>query len=113
MAENPIANATDTLPDAPARARSRTRIRTPAPAARPTRDLPRLGPGYWRLWTADGLSNLADGLVKVTLPLLVLTRTHSPALIAGLPLAFSLPWLLFALPAGATVDRIDRRRALI
>jgi MFS family permease len=72
-----------------------------------------LGRDFWRLWTADGVSNLADGILKVALPLVALTYTRSPALIAGLAFAFTLPWLLFALPAGALVDRVDRRRAMI
>jgi MFS family permease len=72
-----------------------------------------LGADYWRLWTSSGLSNLADGILKVGLPLVALTYTRSPALIAGLPFAFTLPWLLFALPAGALSDRFDRRRAMV
>ena len=28
-----------------------------------------LGADYWRLWTSSGLSNLADGILKVGLPL--------------------------------------------
>ena len=74
---------------------------------------PMLGADYWRLWTSSGLSNLADGILKVGLPLVALTYTRSPALIAGLPFAFTLPWLLFALPAGALSDRLDRRRAMV
>jgi MFS family permease len=72
-----------------------------------------LGSAYWRLWTAAGLSSLADGVLKVALPLIAVGYTRSPALIAGLAFAFSLPWLLFALPAGALVDRLDRRRAML
>jgi MFS family permease len=72
-----------------------------------------LGSTYWRLWTAAGLSSLADGVLKVALPLVAVGYTRSPALIAGLAFAFSLPWLLFALPAGALVDRLDRRRAML
>jgi MFS family permease len=72
-----------------------------------------LGGTYWRLWTAAGLSSLADGVLKVALPLLAVGYTRSPALVAGLAFAFSLPWLLFALPAGALVDRLDRRRAML
>ncbi|MGW4525220.1 MFS transporter [Amycolatopsis sp. NPDC004378] len=68
---------------------------------------------FWRLWTAAGLSSLADGVLKVALPLIAVGYTRSPALIAGLAFAFSLPWLLFALPAGAVVDRLDRRRAML
>jgi len=72
-----------------------------------------LGSGFWRLWTSAGLSDLADGIVKVALPLVAIGFTRSPALIAGLAFAFTLPWLLFALPAGALADRLDRRRAML
>lgn len=65
------------------------------------------------LLSAAGLSNLADGVLKVALPLAAVGLTRSPTQVAGLTLAFTLPWLLFALPAGAVVDRIDRRRAML
>lgn len=68
---------------------------------------------FWRLWSAAGLSSLADGVLKVALPLVAVGYTREPALIAGLAFAFSLPWLLLALPAGALVDRLDRRRAML
>jgi len=74
---------------------------------------PGLGTAYWRLWISAGLSNLADGVVKVALPLVAIGFTRSPVLIAGLTFAFGLPWLLFALPAGALVDRVDRRRVML
>lgn len=79
-----------------------------APAARRP-----LGAGYWRLWTSSGLSNLADGIFKVALPLVAIRFTRSPTLIAGLTFALTLPWLLFALQAGALADRFDRRRAML
>jgi MFS family permease len=71
-----------------------------------------LGANYRKLWTASGFSNLADGVFQVALPLLALTITRSPALIAGVALAGRLPWLLFALQAGALADRLDRRRTM-
>lgn len=74
---------------------------------------PGLGSGYWRLWTSSGLSNLADGTVKVALPLVAIRFTNSPTMIAGLAFALTLPWLLFALPAGVLADRLDRRRAML
>ncbi|WP_233265625.1 MFS transporter [Leifsonia sp. AG29] len=73
----------------------------------------KLGSRYWRLWTSAGLSNLADGVMKVALPLVAVRYTHSPVLIAGLGFAFTLPWLLFALVAGALADRWDRRRLML
>jgi MFS family permease len=74
---------------------------------------PLLGPSFWRLWASSGLSNLADGAFKVALPLVAIRFTDSPVLIAGLALALSLPWLLFALQAGAFADRVDRRWAML
>ncbi|WP_328701550.1 MFS transporter [Amycolatopsis pittospori] len=72
-----------------------------------------LGTAYWRLWTSSGLSNLADGIVKIALVLVAIHFTRSPALIAGLAFALSLPWLVFALHAGVLADRVDRRRAML
>jgi hypothetical protein len=60
-----------------------------------------LGRVFWKLWSASTLSNLADGVVKVSLPLVAVALTDSPALVAGIVVAVTLPWLLFALPAGA------------
>lgn len=73
----------------------------------------RLGRSFWTLVTTAGLSNLADGVFKMALPLIAITYTRSPALVAGLELVRSLPWLLGALPAGALIDRLDRRRTMI
>lgn len=72
-----------------------------------------LGRTFWQLAISSGLSNLADGIFKVALPLVAIGFTRSPTLIAGLTLAVTLPWLLFPLPAGALADRLDRRRAMI
>jgi MFS family permease len=72
-----------------------------------------LGASFWKLWSASALSNLADGLVKVALPLVAVTLTDSPGVVAGVALAVTLPWLLFALPAGALADRVDRRIAMV
>lgn len=72
-----------------------------------------LGPGFFKLVTSSGLSNLADGIFKLALPLTAVKFTRSPTLIAGVALAQSLPWLVFALHAGALADRLDRRRAMV
>jgi MFS family permease len=71
-----------------------------------------LGPAFWRLYAASAVSNLADGVNRVALPLLAATLTRDPVLVAGLTSLAFLPWLLFALPAGAVVDRVDRKRAM-
>jgi MFS family permease len=58
------------------------------------------------------VTNLTDGVAKVALPLVATSLTTSPALVSGVLLAFSLPWLLVALHVGVLVDRADRRRLL-
>jgi MFS family permease len=72
-----------------------------------------LGRAFWTLVTASGLSNLADGIFKVALPLVALRYTRAPSLIAGLEVVRSAPWLLFALQVGALADRWDRRRTML
>lgn len=72
-----------------------------------------LGAPFWQVWTASTLSNLADGVLKIALPLVAVRFTDSPALIGGLAFALTMPWLLFALPAGAISDRLDRRRVMV
>lgn len=59
------------------------------------------------LFTA--ITNLADGALKVGLPLIAVTVTDSPALVSGVFLTLTLPWLLTALHVGVLVDRSDRR----
>ncbi|MFB7235431.1 MFS transporter [Streptomyces sp. NPDC056269] len=58
------------------------------------------------------LTNLADGVTKVVLPLMATRLTDSPAQIAGVALTLTLPWLLVALHVGVLVDRFDRRLLL-
>src|SRR5690606_29210004 len=66
----------------------------------------------WRIWVSSAASNLADGMFVVVLPLLAVRLTDSPLLISGLALVSRLPWLVFALVAGALADRLDRRRTM-
>ncbi len=72
-----------------------------------------LGPNYRRLVTASGLSNVADGIFQLALPLLAVRLTRSPGLVAGVALAARLPWLVFALQAGALADRLDRKHTMV
>ncbi|MEW6180966.1 MAG: MFS transporter [Chloroflexota bacterium] len=68
---------------------------------------------FWKLWGANIFSNLGDGLYQITLPLLAIHLTRSPARVAALSVMLSLPWLIFALFAGSIVDRFDRRRIML
>ena len=67
---------------------------------------------FWRLYASSATSNLADGIGRTVLPLLAASYTRDPVLVAGLTTFSFLPWLLFALPSGALVDRVDRRYAM-
>ena len=72
--------------------------------------------GRWafgRVVVSSGASNLADGIAKIALPLAAIGFTRSPALVAGLELVRTLPWLFGALPVGALVDRWDRRITMV
>ncbi|MET8093435.1 MFS transporter [Micromonospora sp. NPDC005220] len=68
---------------------------------------------FTALWAGAAVTNLADGVVKLTLPLAAVSMTDSPALVAAATLANTLPWLLFSLPAGALADRADRRHLIM
>ena len=71
-----------------------------------------LGKPFNRLFASSLASNLADGLLKTAAPLLAVTLTRDPFLIGLLSAVVMLPWLLFAIPIGAIVDRVDRRHAI-
>lgn len=73
----------------------------------------RLGRGFWALLSASLLANISDGIFLIALPLLAVGLTDEPALVAGVAVASRLPWLVFALIAGALADRFDRRRTMV
>jgi MFS family permease len=75
--------------------------------------LTRLDGRFARLWTAATTSALGTGLQLVATPLLVASRTHDPLVVSGASAVSWLPWLMFALPGGVLVDRVDRRRLMI
>ncbi|MCR2799481.1 MFS transporter [Microbacterium sp. zg-Y818] len=71
------------------------------------------GRGFGVLWSANALSNLADGLAFVSMPLLAASMTDDPRLVAGLATLYALVRLLVALPIGVWVDRWDRRTLIV
>jgi MFS family permease len=73
---------------------------------------PRLGASFWRLFASSSLSNVADGIMHAALPLLAATLTRDPVAVATLGAVAFVPWLLFAIPAGTLVDRVNRRTAM-
>jgi MFS family permease len=72
----------------------------------------KLPAGFGRLWTAQTISSLGDGVTHAALPLLSLTLTRDPMALAVVTAAGTLPWLLFGVLGGALVDRWERRRTM-
>ncbi len=68
-----------------------------------------MGPAFNRMWAASIISNLSDGILIAAAPLLAITLTDSTVLISAIGAMVMLPWLLFAIPIGVMVDRVDRR----
>src|SRR5882762_167432 len=65
------------------------------------------------LWSGQVVSTLGSTASSIIYPLLILALTGSPAT-AGITAALGhLPYLLFSLPAGALIDRWDRKRIMI
>ena len=73
----------------------------------------RLGSRFRGLWAATAASSLGDGLVLVGFPLLVVSLTRNPVVIAGVAAADQLPAFVLAPVAGAVADRLDRRRVAL
>ncbi|MEU2023667.1 MFS transporter [Streptomyces sp. NPDC016469] len=74
--------------------------------------IPKLPTGFGRLWTAQTISSLGDGITHAALPLIAFTLTRDPLALAVVTAAGTLPWLLFGVLGGALVDRWDRRRTM-
>ena len=94
------------------RGRSPHRLHTASPSRR-------LVPPLWRnrdfilLWSGQVVSTIGTRITSIAFPLLVLAETHSPAQAGVVGFAQSLPYMLFYLPAGALVDRWDRKRVML
>ena len=71
---------------------------------------PALGRDFRWLWGSSAASNLGDGLLLSAGPLLVTTITRDPFAVALATLMNFLPWVVFGIPGGAIIDRVDRRR---
>ncbi len=65
------------------------------------------------LWSGQAVSVLGTGISGIALPLLMLALTGSPAQAGLLVATGSLPYLVFGLPAGALVDRWNRKTVMI
>jgi MFS family permease len=68
---------------------------------------------YLLLWSGQAVSSVGSSASELALPLLVLSLTHSPAQAGFAGALRSLAYLLLGLPAGALIDRWDRKRTMI
>ena len=68
---------------------------------------------FRRLWIGQVVSDFGDGLTLLALLILTQRLTGSTLALAGVAIASTLPMIIFGLPAGAFVDRVDRRKVMI
>ena len=68
---------------------------------------------YLTLWGGQVVSAVGTQVSDLALPLLVLSLTASPAQAGLVGAASALPYVIFCLPAGALVDRWDRKRTMV
>jgi MFS family permease len=73
----------------------------------------RFGIGFRRLLATSWASDFGDGVALAAGPLLIVSQTREPFLIALATLLQRLPWLLLGLHAGVIADRHDRRIVIV
>ncbi|MCM2579552.1 MFS transporter [Streptomyces meridianus] len=78
-----------------------------------TSQRPRLGSDFPRLWWSAAVSSLGDGVTIAAAPLLASRLTDDPRLIGAASVAFTAPFILFGIPAGLLVDRLDIRAMMV
>jgi MFS family permease len=71
-------------------------------------------PDFLKLWGAQTISQVGSQVTLIALPLTAILVLDATAFeVAALGAMETLPFLLFALPAGVWVDRLSRRRLMI
>ncbi|MFE9748043.1 MFS transporter [Saccharothrix saharensis] len=65
------------------------------------------------VWAAQTLSSFGNGISQLAYPLLMLALTGSATAAGALAAVRAVPYLVLGLPAGALVDRWDRRRTMV
>src|SRR5207245_4246669 len=81
----------------------------PRPIATPLRK----NRDFQLLWAGQAVSVLGSRVSQIAYPLLVLVMTGSPGIAGLVGFIGTLPYILFQLPAGAVMDRVNRRRLMI
>jgi MFS family permease len=72
-----------------------------------------LSSDFRKFWAGQTISNLGSSFTQWAVPILVYDLTHSALNLGVATAATFLPYLLFGLPLGAWMDRVDRKRAMI
>jgi MFS family permease len=70
-------------------------------------------PAFRTVWTATLVANVGAWMASVGTAWLMTTLDPSPIWVSLVGAATALPMFLFALPAGALADIVDRRKLLI
>ncbi len=68
---------------------------------------------YVLLWCGQAISIIGTQVTQIAFPLLVLALTGSPTIAGLVAAARTVPYMLFTLPAGALVDRWDRKLTMV
>lgn len=68
---------------------------------------------FWKFWAGQTISNLGSSVTFFALPLLVFKLTGSGLNLGIASAASTVPYLLFSLPVGALVDRVQRKRLMV
>lgn len=68
---------------------------------------------YMLLWSGQVVSNIGTQVSQLAFPLLILSLTGSAAQAGFAGALRALPYVIFSLPAGALIDRWDRKRTMI
>lgn len=68
---------------------------------------------YLLLWSGQAVSSVGGEASQLAFPLLILAVTHSPAQAGFAGVLRALAYLALGLPAGALIDRWDRKRTML
>lgn len=68
---------------------------------------------YRQLWLSSLFTQIGQWMLQVTLGWVMLEMTDSPAYVGLIGFASGLPFLIVSIPAGALIDRVDRRPVLL
>ncbi len=68
---------------------------------------------YMLLWSGQVVSNIGTQVSQLAFPLFILALTGSAAQAGFAGALRALPYVIFSLPAGALIDRWDRKRTMI